>query len=194
MDKLNEEFIYQKKDFVKLGVKEGSFYKMIKDLEIDTPEYCTTKILKNGIQAKCFNQKAFDIISKYINEKGLRNSKNELALVNENISLKEENQKLQNAVAILESQYTKQIAELKDEWHNIEKQLLERNGSLIKEGAEKDKQLFEQQKEMEIVGNMNFWQFRKWKKEQRKNKQLKLLLIILISCRLLYNTLAPIIR
>ena len=69
---------------------------------------------------------------------------------------------------ILESQYTKQIAELKDEWHNIEKQLLERNGSLIKEGAEKDKQLFEQQKEMEIVGNMNFWQFRKWKKEQRK--------------------------
>ena len=49
-----------------------------------------------------------------------------------------------------------------------EKQLLERNGSLIKEGAEKDKQLFEQQKEMEIVGNMNFWQFRKWKKEQRK--------------------------
>ena len=28
-----------KKDFVKLGVKEGSFYKMIKDLEIDTPEY-----------------------------------------------------------------------------------------------------------------------------------------------------------
>ena len=111
MDKLNEEFIYQKKDFVKLGVKEGSFYKMIKDLGIDTPEYCTTKILKNGIQAKCFNQKAFDIISKYINEKGLRNSKNELALVNENISLKEENQKLQNAVAILESQYTKQIAE-----------------------------------------------------------------------------------
>ena len=70
MDKLNEEFIYQKKDFVKLGVKEGSFYKMIKDLEIDTPEYCNTKILKNGIQAKCFNQKAFDIISKYINEKG----------------------------------------------------------------------------------------------------------------------------
>ena len=56
MDKLNEEFIYQKKDFVKLGVKEGSFYKMIKDLEIDTPEYCSTKILKNGIQAKCFNQ------------------------------------------------------------------------------------------------------------------------------------------
>ena len=172
MDKLNEEYIYQKKDFVKLGVKEGSFYKMIKDLEIDTPEYCTTKILKNGIQAKCFNQKAFDIISKYINEKGLRNSKNELALVNENISLKEENQKLQNAVAILESQYTKQISELKDEWHNTEKQLLERNGSLIKEGVEKDKQLFEQQKEIEIVRNMNFWQFRKWKKEQRKKSDI----------------------
>mgnify|MGYP001624643110 FL=1 len=45
MNKINEEFMYQKKDFVKLGVKEGSFYKMIKDLEIDTPEYCTTKIL-----------------------------------------------------------------------------------------------------------------------------------------------------
>ena len=28
MDKLNEEFIYQKKDFVKLGVKEGSFCRM----------------------------------------------------------------------------------------------------------------------------------------------------------------------
>ena len=39
MDKIDEEFMYQKKDFVKLGVKEGSFYKMIKDLEIDTPEY-----------------------------------------------------------------------------------------------------------------------------------------------------------
>ena len=83
-----------------------------------------------------------------------------------------ENQKLQNAVAILESQYTKQISELKDEWHNTEKQLLERNGSLIKEGVEKDKQLFEQQKEIEIVSNMNFWQFRKWKKEQRKKSDI----------------------
>ena len=80
--------------------------------------------------------------------------------------------KLQNAVAILESQYTKQISELKDEWHNTEKQLLERNGSLIKEGVEKDKQLFEQQKEIEIVSNMNFWQFRKWKKEQRKKSDI----------------------
>ena len=166
MDKLNEEFIYQKKDFVKLGVKEGSFYKMIKDLELDTPEYCATKILKNGIQAKCFNQKAFDIISKYINEKGLRNSKNELALVNENISLKEENQKLQNAIAILESQYTKEISKLKDEWHEKEVQLLERNGSLLREGVEKDKQIYENEKIIEGLSNMNFWQFRKWKKEQ----------------------------
>ena len=31
MDKIDEEFMYQKKDFVKLGVKEGSFYKMIKE-------------------------------------------------------------------------------------------------------------------------------------------------------------------
>ena len=30
MDKLNEEFIYQKKDFVKLGVKEGSFIKWLR--------------------------------------------------------------------------------------------------------------------------------------------------------------------
>ena len=30
MNKINEEFMYQKKDFVKLGVKECSFYKMIK--------------------------------------------------------------------------------------------------------------------------------------------------------------------
>ena len=167
MDKLNEEYIYQKKDFVKLGVKEGSFYKMIKDLEIDTPEYCTTTILKNGIQAKCFNKKAFDIISKYINEKGLRNSKNELALVNENISLKEENQKLQNAVAILESKYTKEISELKDEWHEKEVQLLEKNGKLIKDGVEKDKQIFEKQKEMESLENMNLWQFIKWRRNHK---------------------------
>ena len=40
--------------------------------------------------------------------------------------------------------------------------------SEIKEGVEKDKQLFEQQKEIEVLSNMNFWQFRKWKKEQRK--------------------------
>ena len=168
MDKLNEEFLYQKKDFVKLGVKEGSFYKMIKDLELDTPEYCATKILKNGIQAKCFNQKAFDIISKYINEKGLRNTKNELALVNENISLKEENQKLQNAIAILESQYTKEISNLKDEWHEKEVLLLERNGSLLKEGVEKDKQIYENEKKIEVLSNMNYWEFRKWKKIQSK--------------------------
>ena len=168
MDKLNKEFIYQKKDFVKLGVKEGSFYKMIKDLELDTPEYCVTKILKNGIQAKCFNQKVFDIIYKYINEKGLRNSKNELALVNENISLKEENQKLQNAIAILESQYTKEISNLKDEWHEKEVLLLERNGSLLKEGIEKDKQIYENEKKIEILSNMNYWKFRKWKKLQKK--------------------------
>ena len=62
--------------------------------------------------------------------------------------------------------------ELEVNEENIKKTLisdvLERNGSLIKEGVEKDKQLFERQKEIELVGNMNFWQFRKWKKEQRK--------------------------
>ena len=38
----------------------------------------------------------------------------------------------------------------------------------LQEKKEKDKQLFEQKKEIEVLSNMNFWQFRKWKKEQRK--------------------------
>ncbi len=60
-----------------------------------------------------------------------------------------------------ESQYTKEISKLKDEWHEKEVLLLERNGSLLKEGVEKDKQIYENEKEIEILSNMNYWEFRK---------------------------------
>lgn len=165
---MQDKFIYQKKDFVNCGVPEGSFGRLIKTLEIDNSDYMCQKILPNGINAKFFTEEAMQIVLNHLRAKEESKNKNELLLLNQNSELKQKNQQLQNTIAILESQYTKEISNLKDEWHNTEKQLLERNGSLIKEGVEKDKQLFEKQKEMELISNMNFWQFRKWKKEQRK--------------------------
>ena len=165
---MEDNFIYQKKDFIKIGIAEGSFNHLIKKLNIDNPDFMCVKILPNGINAKFFNEEAMQIVLSYKKAKEQGKNKNELLLLNQNSELKQQNQQLQNAIAVLESKYTKEISALKDEWHEKELQLLERNGSLIKEGVDKDRQLFEKQKEMESLGNMSFWQFRKWKKEQRK--------------------------
>lgn len=172
---MQDKFIYQKKDFVNCGVPEGSFGRLIKKLEIDNSDYMCQKVLPNGINAKFFTEEAMQIVLNYLKSKEESKNKNELLLLNQNsemkklnLELQQKNLQLQNAITLLESQHTKEISNLKDEWHETEKQLLERNGSLIKEGVEKDRQLFEKQKEIESLGNMNFWQFRKWKKEQRK--------------------------
>lgn len=176
----DEEFKYQRKDFIALGIKEGSFGKLIKDLDLDNDNYRIFKTLPNGVNAKFFNQSAMDNVSAYLKEKGIYNSKTELALITENQELKKQLDILQKKYLLDMSIKDKQISDtqleagkLKDEWHEKEVQLLERNGSLIKEGVEKDKQIYETERKIDILASMNYWEFRKWKKLQtqiNKNK------------------------
>ena len=65
---MEEIYKYQRKDFIALGIKEGSFSKLIKDLDIDNENYRIERPLRNGLMAKFFNQEAMDIIT-YIKEK-----------------------------------------------------------------------------------------------------------------------------
>ena len=40
----NDKYIYKKADFLKIGVPEGSFRKLMQDLNLNSPEFCTVKI------------------------------------------------------------------------------------------------------------------------------------------------------
>ena len=157
---MDNNFMYQKKDFIKVGIAEGSFNHLIKKLNIDNPDFMCIKVLPNGIKAKFFNEKAMKIVLDYKKAKEESKNKNELLLLNQNTELKRQTQQLQNAIAILESQHSKEIINLKDEWHKKELQLTE-------EKMAKDKQLSEKQKEIEYLENMNLWQFIKWKRNHR---------------------------
>lgn len=59
---MNNKFIYQKKDFVNIGVPEGSFNGLIKRLDIDNPDYMCFKELPNKINAKFFTEEAIHIV------------------------------------------------------------------------------------------------------------------------------------
>lgn len=173
MDELDEEFKYRKRDFLKLGIKKGSFYKLIKDLNLDTPDYCKTVLGNGSNKIRYFNQEAYNIIVQYINKKGIKNTRSELALTNENIELKAQNQKLQNALTMLESKHTKEIADLKDEWHEKEnewhnereklkeelrdKMPREEYDKLSNRYSETYKELYTAQQENERLKNRSFW-------------------------------------
>lgn len=119
-DNINDEYIFQKRDFIMLGVKSGSFDKLIKDLGINNEKFMIRKVLRNGINAKFFTQEAYNIVADYLKSKQDSNNSQELALALKNKSLEEQNQKLQNAIALMESQYTKQISSLTEEKLNQE--------------------------------------------------------------------------
>lgn len=135
---------------------------MINDLGLNTEEYCQNIILKNGIKAHRYNQEAYDIIVQFIKNKNIQTSQNELALTNQNIDLKKQSQKLQNTIAMLESQHTKELAQKQEEWHQKEVQLLESNGKLLQQANEKDKQMYEQQAKLK---SMSIFQFIKWRRK-----------------------------
>lgn len=162
MDILNKEekYIYKKSDFLNLGVKEGSFLKLIKDLELDQSEFMTKKFLKENRNRPVlyFTAEAYQKVAKYLQDKKKSKGNQELLLIDKVNSLTEENQNLKNVVAMLESQYTKEISELKDSWHKKEN-----------EWHIKDKQLSEKQKEIEFLENMSLWQFIKWRKNRKNN-------------------------
>ena len=161
---MNNKFIYQKKDFVNIGVPEGSFNGLIKRLDIDNPDYMCFKELPNKINAKLFTEEAMQIVLNYLKDKEKANNQNELILLQQNSELKQQIQQMQNALTLLESRHTQELSEAKDEWHEKEKALIKQSES-NKRTAERAEQ------QLENMEQWNFWQFRSWKKFQKLNKK-----------------------
>lgn len=155
-----EKFIYQKKDFVNIGIKQGSFDKLIKDLNIDNENYMMRKQLRNGISAKFFNQEAYDIVLNYIKAKNDSHaSQAQVSLSLKNKELEEQNIKLKATLAIIENEYNKKISEISEKNIKIEKELeiikLEHKNEIFQLQQEKEKNEWKlnnelQKKEMEM--------------------------------------------
>lgn len=138
----DDKYIYKKADFLKLGVPEGSFLKIIRDLQLETPQYCIKKILQenNNRPVLYYTEEVYKKVIEYLkNKEKSKKSDTSLVIVEELNTVKLENQKLQNTLAILESKYTKENMDIKLRMKDIE---LEHQ----KENAEKDLKI----KELEV--------------------------------------------
>ena len=77
----NDKYIYKRKDFLNAGVPEGSFNKLMKDLKLDTPEYCTLKRIKRNVKAKFYTAEAFEKVLEYQRNKEKADNRNEIPLI-----------------------------------------------------------------------------------------------------------------
>ena len=81
------KYKWQKKDFVLLGVPEGSFNHLMEKLELNTPEFMAYKKLKNNIRAKFYTDEAMKTVTKHLKNKEESNNRVELDLINKNSEL-----------------------------------------------------------------------------------------------------------
>ena len=142
-DKSEEEYIYQRKDFLNLGIPEGSFHKVMKDLGLETGEYCMEKRIDRNVRAKFYTVEAYKKVSDYIESKKNTNNKTELLVYKENQELKTQVQQLQNAVAMMESKYTKQVTELELSKKDLEREIDGYKAKIEIQEIEKSKELGE---------------------------------------------------
>ena len=167
-----DNFIYQKKDFVKLGVKEGSFNYLMTKLNLNNSNFCITKVLPNGIKAKFYNKEAYKKIAEYLENN--KKNKVEILLIKETDNLKEKIVNLQNQLIIanakdiqkendflkekekIKAEYQKRIDKITEEKNEIEKG----NKKLIKEKVEADKEKYQQEIKFK---SMSIFDFIKWK-------------------------------
>lgn len=167
-----DNFIYQKKDFVKLGVKEGSFNYLMTKLNLNNSNFCITKVLPNGIKAKFYNKEAYKKIAEYLENN--KKNKVEILLIKETDNLKEKIVNLQNQLIIanakdiqkendflkekekIKTEYQKRIDKITEEKNEIEKG----NKKLIKEKVEADKEKYQQEIKFK---SMSVFDFIKWK-------------------------------
>lgn len=157
---MDDRFIYQKKDFVNIGVKPGSFSRLLKTLDLEQPEYMTIKQLGNGINAKFFTQEAMEKVVQYLEEKKKAGTSTELVLIQQNTELKQQVQQLQNAVALLESRHTQELTAVKEEWHKKETEYIKENADLKQVAKSKEDYL-------NSMEDWSIWKFRTWKKVHR---------------------------
>ena len=118
----DKKYIYKKADFLKLGVAEGSFRKLMQNLELNSPEFCTFKITPENHNRKTlyYTEEAYQKVLQYLRDREKSKNKNELLLAKANTELKQENQNLKNTLALLESRYTKENTELQIKLKDME--------------------------------------------------------------------------
>ena len=139
----DKKYIYKKADFLKIGVAEGSFRKLMQNLNLNSTEFCTAKISAETKNRKTlyYTEEAYQKVLQYLKDKEKSNNKNELLLARANTELKMENQNLKNAVTLLESKYTKENTELKLKIKDIELDREKEKNSLLNEYNDLEQEL-----------------------------------------------------
>ena len=100
----NDKYIYKKSDFLKLGVKEGSFRKLMDDLGLNTSEFCIAKYSPENRNRKVlyYTDDAMQMVLEYLDKKSKTNSKKELILYEKYQELQEKVTELKSALALSE--------------------------------------------------------------------------------------------
>lgn len=176
MDILENEdkYIYKKADFLKIGVAEGSFRKLMQDLELNTSEFCTTKVLSenNNRPTLYYTKEAYEKVIEHLkNKEKSKKSDTSIAVVQELNQAKIENQNLKNTLAVLEAKYTKENTEIRlkmkdmelaHQKENAEKELkikeLEGEYKRVQDNWKNSNELLkEKNEELERLKNRGFW-------------------------------------
>lgn len=112
-----DKFIYKKVDFLKIGVKEGSFNKLITDLGLDSSEYCCYKTLPedNNRKTRYFTASAYEKVLKSVKDKKQTKNNVELTLFQANQNLKQQLMEVTTKATVLENSFLKEREGLKDE-------------------------------------------------------------------------------
>lgn len=156
-----EKYKYQKKDFVQLGVPAGSFYKLMESLELNSIEYKTVKLLKNGKSCNFYTQEAMDKVADYLSSKNQAQNRNELSLIEQKKELEHQLLALNSQMSWREAQVQKELGE-----KNLKIQELESQKEIQKWKSENQIQALENK--VNQLTSMNWWQFHKYKKNLKK--------------------------
>lgn len=145
MDIIKDEdrYIYKKSDFLKIGIKEGSFRKIMEDLNLNTNEFCIAKISPENKNRKVlyYTEDAMQIVLEHLNNKNKTTNKKELVLYEKYQELQEKVSELKSALAISEvnrqrerADYLQKINEKDNEISELkQKQLEKEKYDLMKE-------------------------------------------------------------
>lgn len=91
-----EEYRYRRKDFLDMGVPEGSFNKIMKNLELNTPQFCMEKTIDRNVKAKFYTVEAYEKVGNYLEAKNNTPHKQAMRVYEENRNLKQALERIQN--------------------------------------------------------------------------------------------------
>ena len=136
-----EDYIYKRKDFLDMGVPEGSFNKIMKDLGLNTPEFCIEKRIERNVKAKFYTAKAYEKVGNYLEAKNNTPHKQAMRVY-------ERNRDLEKIIDKITIEYERQLSEERKKTDKEREEKLEIKRQ--RDELEVEKKLYEFEKANEI--------------------------------------------